>query len=165
MTGFIEDPAFWVGVAFVLFCALAVFGFKVHTLVANALTDRATSIRNELDDARALREEAQALLASYQRRQREAEQEAESIITQANAEAARAAEQAKEDLTAAAARATEAARDKIAQAESAALQEVRDAAIEVAIAAAQAILREKLDADQAAAFIDGSIADLRANLN
>lgn len=148
-----------------MFCALAVFGFKVHTLVANALSDRAEGIQKELDDARALREEAQALLASYQRKQREAEQESEGIITQANAEAERAAEQAKADLVKAAERATEMARDKIAQAESVAMQEVRDAAIEVAIAAAKSILKEKLDADRTAQEIDSSIANLRANLN
>ena len=160
-----EDPAFWVSVAFILFCVLAVFGFKVHTLVATMLADRADGIKKELDDARALREEAQALLASYQRKQREAEQEAAGILTQAGAEAARIAEQAKEDLTKAAERATEQARDKIAQAESVAIQEVRDAAIEVAIAAAEAILKDKIDAAQAAATIDTSIADLRSNLN
>ena len=77
-----SDPSFWVGVSFVLFVLLIVY-FKVPGQMTKALDDRADRIRQELDDAQKLREEAQALLAEYQRKRTEAEKEAEDIVTQA----------------------------------------------------------------------------------
>ena len=77
-----NDPLFWVLVAFVAFLALLLY-YKVPAIVAKALDDRADAIRKELDEARKLREEAQSLLSDYQRKAREAETEAQSIIEQA----------------------------------------------------------------------------------
>ena len=56
---------FWVAVAFVAFLLVLVY-YKVPSLIAKALDDRAEAIRKELDEARRLREEAQNLLADYQ---------------------------------------------------------------------------------------------------
>ena len=73
------NPAFWVGLCFGLFLLLLIYK-KVPATIIAALDKRADLILSELDEARRLREEAQALLADYERKQRGAEKEAESII-------------------------------------------------------------------------------------
>ena len=78
----LEDPAFWALVGLVLFFAIVIY-LKVPGMVAAGLDKRATTIRGELDQARKLREEAQALLAEYQRKARDAASEAEEIVVQA----------------------------------------------------------------------------------
>ena len=88
---------FWVAVSFVGFIALIVY-FKVPGKVTGALDARAEGIRKELDEARRLREDAQAILADYQRKQRDAEREAESIIKQAKAEAKMMADETRASL-------------------------------------------------------------------
>ena len=95
----------------------------------------------ELDEARRLKEEAQALLAQYQRKQREAEQEAAAIIAGAKAEAERLASEAKAKIEDFVARRTKMAETKIAQAEAQALADVRAAAADAAVAAAERVLR------------------------
>ncbi len=75
MDALLHDTSFWVGVAFVIFVVLAWRPLS-RTLVT-ALDERAETIRNNIDEATRLREEAQALLASYKRKQRNAAQEAE----------------------------------------------------------------------------------------
>lgn len=161
---FYADPTFWVAIAFAIFVAALLY-LKVHRRLIDMLDGRSERIRKELDDARELREEAQALLASLQRKQRDAERDAEDIITQATEEAVRMAEQAREDLAKSAERATELAREKIAQAEAAAVGEVREAAIDVAVASAFKVVKDHMDADQGSNAIEESIADLEKNLH
>ena len=159
-----SDSAFWVAVSFVLF-VLALLYFGVPRRITEALDARAAQIAQELDEARKLREEAQALLANYQRKQRDAEQEAEEIVTQARAEAERLAAETREALTDQLARRTKQAQDKIAQAEAQALKEVKDTAAGVAAAAARRIITDRIDQGRDAQLIDQGIKDLGTKLN
>jgi F-type H+-transporting ATPase subunit b len=155
---------FWVAVAFVAFLAILVY-YKVPKLIAKALDDRADAIRKELDEARRLREEAQTLLADYQKRHRNVGQEAEAIVDLARREADAFAHETRASLKDALERRTKLAEDKIARAEAQAVDEVRASAIDVAVAAAERILREKMAGSGGAALIDQSIRDLKGRLN
>lgn len=160
----LQDATFWVLVSFLIFVGLVVY-YKVPGMIAAALDKRAADIANELDEARKLREEAQQVLASYQRKQRDAEKEAQAIVEQARGEAERLAVETKANLAAHVERRTKLAEDKIAQAEAQALQEVRSVAADVAIAAARTIIEQKLDGAKAGALIDKSIAEVKAKLH
>ena len=158
------DATFWVGAAFVLFGGILVY-LKVPGMLTGALDERAKKISDDLDQARELREEAQVLLATYQRKQRDALKEAEEIIAHAKEEAMREAEQAEKKLEEAIARRQQAALNKIALAEAQAENEVRDTAIEIAIAAATAVVAQQVRGDRADALVDTAIQDLRRHLN
>ena len=82
---------FVVAVAFVLFIGVLIY-FKVPGLIAGLLDKRAEGIQSELDEARALREEAQSILASYERKQKEVAAQAEQIVANAKSEAQAAAD-------------------------------------------------------------------------
>ena len=158
------DATFWVGAAFVLFVGILVY-LKVPGMLTGALDERAKKISDDLDQARELREEAQVLLATYQRKQRDALKEAEEIIAHAKEEAMREAEQAEKKLEEAIARRQQAALNKIALAEAQAEKEVRNTAIEIAIAAATAVVAQQVRGDRADALVDTAIQDLRRHLN
>ena len=136
----IKEPEFWVAVAFVLFIGVLVY-VGAHKKVTDALDHRSARIKAELDEARRLRDEAGKLLAEYQRKQREAESEAEAIIADAKAEAERVAAEARVKMEEFVARRTKMAEAKIGQAEAQALADVRAAAADAAVAAAENILR------------------------
>ena len=158
------DATFWVGAAFVLFVGI-LFYLKVPGMLTSALDERAKKISDDLDQARELREEAQVLLATYQRKQRDALKEAEEIIAHAKEEAMREAEQAEKKLEEAVARRQQAALNKFALAEAQAEYEVRDTAIEIAIAAATAVVAQQVQGDRADVLVDTAIQDLRRHLN
>ena len=122
---------FWVAVAFVVFVLILLY-YKVPELIAKSLDDRADAIRKELDEARRLREEAQNLLADYQKKHRNVGQEADAILDQARREAEAFAHETRVGLKDTLERRTQQAEDKIARAETQAVDEVRAAAIEVA---------------------------------
>jgi F-type H+-transporting ATPase subunit b len=158
-----QAAEFWVALATIIFAVLAFRpGAKAVTAM---LDDRADKIRQELEEAQRLREDAQATLASYQRRQRDALKEAEDIIAHAREEAERLRLHSTADLEAAMKRREAQVIDKIAQAEALALQEVKNLTVDIAVAAGGRLLVQNLDAQQSAKLIDASIADLRRNLH
>jgi F-type H+-transporting ATPase subunit b len=158
------DAEFWVAVSFVLF--LAVLGyFGVHRTMLEGLDKRRARIKSELDEAARLREEAEKLLADYQRKQGEAEQEAAAIIAGARAEAERMAAEADARLEDFVARRTAMAETKIAQAEAQALADVRSAAAEAAVSAAERVLAQTAKGKVADALIARGIEDVKKKLN
>jgi F-type H+-transporting ATPase subunit b len=158
------DAEFWVAVSFVIFVGILIY-IRVHHKVAAALDERQARIKSELDEARRLREEAAALLAQYQRKQHEAEGEAQVIIANANAEAERMAADAKEKMEDFVARRTKMAETKIAQAEAQALADVRAAAAEAAVAAAEKILMQTAQGKVADDLLASGIEDVKKKLN
>lgn len=150
--------------AFILFVGVLLY-LKVPALLTGQLDKRADGIRDELNEARALREEAQTILATYERKQKEVQEQADRIVTQAKEEATLAAEQAKVDLKASIARRLAAAEDQIDSAKSAAIKEVRDTAITVAIAAASDVIAKGMSAAEGNKLIDAAIKDAEAKLH
>ncbi|MFP7570968.1 F0F1 ATP synthase subunit B [Marivita sp. S2033] len=155
---------FVVLLGFLLFIGVLIY-FKVPPLLMGLLDKRAENIRSELDEAKALREEAQALLASYERRQREVQDQADRIIAHAKQEAKVAGERAQVDLKNSIERRLAAAEDQIASAQAGAVKEVRDRAIAVAIEAARAVVSKQMTAKEAAKTIDESIATVGQKLH
>lgn len=160
----LQNSDFVVGIAFVIFIAI-LWKVNVHGFIARKLDERAARIRTELDEARRLREEAQSLLAAYERKQKEAEARVQDVVAQARAEAEAAAVQAKRDLDVAIARRLRAAQDQIAQAEADAVREVRNEAIRVAVAAAKDVIAANLTADGRARLVDDGIATVGERLH
>lgn len=164
MMGFFGDANLVVTLSTVLFVALLIY-LKVPGKIGAMLDSRAERIKTELEEARRLREEAQTLLASYERKHKEVEDLAQEIITRARSEANRAAEQGKIELDASIARRLKSAEDQIASAEAAAMKEVRDRAVAVAIEAAREVLVKKMTKKISADMIDASIKDVGAKLH
>ncbi len=155
---------FWVFVAFLIFIGILVY-FRVPQALLGFLDERSRRIRAELDEARRLKDEAQKLLADYQRRRREAEGEAEAIVAGARAEAGRLAEDAKQKMEEFVARRTKLAETKIAQAEAQAIADVRAAAAEAAVGAAERILRDAAKGAVAEDLIVQGVREVRSKLN
>ncbi len=163
-TPLFEDTAFWVSLGFLAVVGLFAY-LGVHKQMAGALDKRAQDIADELDRARALRDEAQETLAKYQRRQREAEDEAEAIIEQARRDAQRIAEEARIKIEEQLERRARAAEDKIARAEAQAIAEVRGRTADLAIEAAREIIRTRMDQGAQSALAERSIDEIRAKLH
>lgn len=155
---------FWVAVAFVIL--MGVFGwFGIHRTILKALDNRSQRIKQELNDARRLRDEAAALLADYKARHASAEREAADIITSAKEEAERIAAEAKTKMEDFVARRTKTAESKIALAEAQAVADVRAAAADAAVTAATTILSQSVKGSVADDLISKGITEVRSKLN
>jgi F-type H+-transporting ATPase subunit b len=161
---FFHEPENWVAIAFVIFIGVLLY-VGVHKKIIEALDHRSARIKNELDEARKLRDEAAALLADYQKKQRQAEQEAQAIVAEARAEAERVAAESHAKVEEFVARRTKLAETKISQAEAQAVADVRAAAAEAAVTAAEKILRETTKGQLADDLVARGIQDVKAKLN
>lgn len=158
------NPEFWVLIAFLGFVGLLTY-YGVPGMVAKMLDARADAIRAELDEARRLREEAQQLLADYQRKSREAEDEAKSIIDQAKREAEIYATETKRGLKESLERRTKLAEEKIARAEAQAVAEVRSMAVDQAISGAEKILKSRMAGESGTKLVETGIRELSSRLS
>ena len=160
----LSNTDFIVSIAFILFIGV-LFYFKVPGMITKMLDERAAGIQSDIDEARALREEAQTLLASYERKQQEVQEQADKIVAQAKVDAEAAAEQARNDLKTSIARRLAAAEEQIASAQAGAVKEVRDTAAVVAVQAAQDVIAKQMTATTANTLIDDAIAEVDAKLH
>ncbi|MBN9041822.1 MAG: ATP F0F1 synthase subunit B [Rhizobiales bacterium 62-47] len=160
----ISTAEFWVAIAFVILVGIFIYA-GVPSAVAKALDRRADRIKDELNEARRLKDEAAALVADYRARRATAEREAQDIVAAAKSEAERIAADAKARLEDFVARRTKSAEGKIAQAEAQALADVRSAAAEAAIAAASQIMARTVTGSVADELLAKGIQDVRDRLN
>ncbi|WP_400086088.1 F0F1 ATP synthase subunit B [Yoonia sp. R78084] len=160
----LANTDFVVTIAFLIFIGILLY-FKVPGLVGGMLDKRADNIKAELDEAKALREEAQALLASYERKQKEVQEQAARIVSAAKEEATNAAASAKEDIAKSITRRLAAAEEQIQSAQASAVKEVRDQAVNVAVAVAKDVMAKQMDAKAAGALIDDAIGTVAEKLH
>lgn len=160
----LRNTDFIVLLAFLVFVGILVY-YKVPSIIGGKLDERADGIRKDLDEARRLREEAQEIYASYERRQREVKGQADEIVANARREAEAQAAKAKDDLKVSIERRLKAAEDQISSAETDAVRAVRDRAVQASVAAASELLAAQVKAGKRSAGIDDAIEEVARRLN
>lgn len=160
----LRNTDFVVLISFLLFVGVLIY-FKVPGMLGGLLDKRAETIRAELEEARKLREEAQELRASFERKKAEVKEQAERIVAKAKADAEAAAKQARAELEGTIARRLRAAEDQIGAAEAAAVRAVRDQAIAVSVSASAELISKNLTAEDAAKLIEQSIGTVDSRLH
>jgi len=161
--GFLQDPTFWVLVAFVIFIGAS--GKKLFGLVVVGLDKRAVKIRTDMEEAEKLLEEAQDLLAAYQRKQRDAAKEAEGIVKHTKEEAERLIQHGRENLDAALERREKLVMDRITQAEAKAMDTVRANTVDLALGATRDYLAANFKGKNADALVNAAITELPGKLH
>ena len=161
---FLNNTNIVVAIGFVIFVGVLLY-FDVPKMLAAKLDERAVKIKGDLEEARALRDEAQTLLASYERKQKEVAAQAEEIVAAARSEAERAAVVAKAEIAKSVERRLATATEQIAAAEKAAVRQIKDRAVSVAVAAAADAISQGMKPQDADALIEASIAEVGAKLH
>lgn len=160
----LSNTDFVVLIAFLIFIGVLVY-YKVPGLVGRKLDERAEGIKSDLDEARAIREEAQSLLADFERKQKDVQAQADRIVAQARDEANEAAKEAREDIARSVERRMKAAEDQLASAETRAVRDIRDQAVSVAVAAARDVIAKQMTTEDRNASIDAAIDEVEAKLH
>lgn len=158
-----HDTNLWVGISFVAF-VLIVYKFA-GKFIANALDSKINEIRQEVETAERLRVEAQELLAQYQRKQRDAEQEAVDIIEKAKEQAVQMQKDAEKDLKDLMQRREEQLKERIKRLEEKAVSDIQSHAADLVVTATQDIIEKKMDSKSAKALGEETIKAVPQYLN
>jgi len=161
--GFFSDPESWVAITFLIVAAL--LARPMSRAIVKQLDARRDGIKSRLDDAAKLHKEAETMLATHQQRLREAQRDAENMLSTARAEAERLSVGGAKDLEELLKRREQQALGRIAQAEADAVREVRAVAVDLAVEAARRIIAEGLTAEKASALTDRTIKELGDRLH
>ncbi|WP_455478620.1 F0F1 ATP synthase subunit B [Bartonella sp. B10] len=153
---------FWAFVGLVIFITLLVY-FKIPKMAVSHLDARAKRIKDELDEALRLREEAQEMLAEYQRKHAEAERDAQEIIAAAKHEVESIIAESRIKAEEYVRNRNKLAEQKIAQAEVDAVRMVSSSAIDLAVSAACTLIAQELNSEKACKLIKESIAEESLN--
>lgn len=149
----------WVSLAMVVVIVLLLWK-KVPAIIGASLDKKIASIRANLDEAAALRADAEKIKAEYEAKAKAAAKEAEAMLAHARSEAEAIVAQARTDAGALIERRGKMAEDKIAAAERGAIAEVRARAASAASAAAAALIAERNTAKADKALVDEAIDGL-----
>jgi F-type H+-transporting ATPase subunit b len=157
--GGVLDATVIVSIAMAVFIAILLWK-KVPGLITRGLDNQIAAIRQRLDEAKALRAEAEALRDEYARKIAGAEQDAANIVAHAREESKLLIADAERNARELTARRAKMAEDKIAAAERQAVQDIRAKAAEAAAAAASRLIAERHDAGADKLLVDRTIAGL-----
>jgi F-type H+-transporting ATPase subunit b len=158
------DPELFVLLGFIVFVGI-LFYVGAHRMLLKTLDARGEAIKAELGEAAKLRDEANALLASFEKKSAEAEANAAAIVAEARAQAEQMAKDAAERMNEFIARRTRQAEAKIAFAEAQAAADVRAAAADRAAKAAESMLREQMQGEAGTILVAREIAGVKSRLN
>ena len=159
----LTDPRTWVTAAFLTFVLLAYK--KIAALIANGLDSRTARIKSELDEARRLREEAEAVLAEYKQKQAEYLKEAEQMLESAKNDAQQLRAYAEAELKASLDARMKQAVERIAQEEASAINDVRDHVVDIALAAARNIISDQVGTMSQEELIKLALADIERKVH
>lgn len=157
------DEKFFILVATVLFVALV--WNPVKRLLSKGLDARSERIKNELDEAIRLKEEAQSILALYQRKQKKTLEEAEGILAHAQEEADFIRKNAEAKLEEELERRTDLALQKISRMQQNVVQEIHDSAVEITLNAARSLIAENLNRELGEDIIDNAMDEIQRKLH
>ena len=133
---------------------------RVPGAVTRGIDNKIAAIKQQLDEAKALRAEAEQLRAEYAAKIAGAEKDAEAMLANARIEAEDILAKAEADGKAMVTRRERMAEDKIAAAEREAVESVRNRAVTAATAASRKLIAEKHGEDADRALADKVIASL-----
>ena len=153
------NPAGWVALAMLAVFALLIWK-KVPGAIGRALDSKIALIRDQLAEAEALRQEAEALKAEYEQKAASIDKDREALLERAKQEAKEIVAKAKKDSEALIERRTRMAEDKIAAEERTAVEQLRAAAADAAAKAAAKLIAERHDAASDAKLVDQSIGEI-----
>ncbi|HEY1709807.1 MAG TPA: hypothetical protein VGG10_16175 [Rhizomicrobium sp.] len=164
MIQLLQNPDTWEALGLLIVIGIILWQ-RVPRMIATQLDDRARTITSELQQAQALRKEAETILIDYQKRASAAKSEAEAIVTETRAEAERFASEQRAQLKAQIERRGRLAQQQIAMAEQQAMLEIRKLAADAATAAAEKIIAARLTEQHSADLVSRSLSDISAKLN
>lgn len=160
--GLLADAHTWVLFSTLIFVALVYV--KGRKPILSSLDSRTAKIKADLDEAARLKAEAQALLADYQQRHKDAVITAQKIIDTAKEATALIQKDAEKKLEENLQRREALLLERIARAESAAVQELRHQAADIAAKAAEQLLADAA-VKNGAKIVDEAIDELPSRLN
>ena len=159
----IIDATFWVSVSFFIFLGLLIY-FKIPQKVSSILLEKINLIRNDIDNAEKLKDEAKNILSDYERKISNSKNEVKLMIDKANEETEKVILKANSDFHIQIENRKKNAEDRIKQMKAQALNDVKNVSIKNAILSTEMLLKNSLDKSKLDKIYTSSVEETKLAL-
>ena len=134
------DATFWVAVSFVIFIGI-IFYLKVPQKVASSLDDSIKKIKDEIENAEKLKDEAKNILSEYESKVSKSKEEIKNLILKAEKNIIKT----NEDFHKVIENRKKSAEEKIKQMKIRAIKDVKNSSVDIAISSLEKIIKNSID--------------------
>jgi len=138
------DATFWVAVSFVIFIGI-IFYLKVPQKVASSLDDSIKKIKEGIDNAEKIKDEAKNILSEYETKVSKSKEEIQNIIQKAKDESEKNIIKTNKEFHNALDNRKKISENKIKQMKLQAIKDVKNASVKIGIQAVEKIIKNSID--------------------
>ena len=138
------DATFWVAVSFLIFVGV-IFYFKVPQRIDDSLNESIKKIKESLDDAEKLKDEAKNILSEYDSKVSKSKEEIKNLISSAKNQAEKNIIKTNEDFHKIIENRKKSAEEKIGQMKIQAIKDVKNSSVDIAIGSVEKIIKNSID--------------------
>ena len=138
------DATFWVMISFFLFIGLLIY-FQIPQKIRSVLEENISSIKNQIDEADKLKEDAKNILAENEKKISNSKAEVKLMIAKANEEAEKNIIKTNQDFHILMENRKRNTEERIKQLKNQALKDIKNTSVKIAIESVENLLKNSLD--------------------
>ena len=159
----IIDATFWVMISFFVFIGLLIY-FKIPQKIKSALDENIDNIKNQINEADKLKEDAKNILTEHERKISNSKAEVQKMISKANDEAEKNVLKTNQDFHNLMESRKKNAEERIKQLKNQALKDIKNASVKVAIDSVEKLIKNSLDKSKLDKIYNSSLEETKLAL-
>ena len=159
----IIDATFWVMISFFVFIGLLIY-LKIPKKIRTTLEENINNIKNQIDEADKLKEDAKNILAEHEKKISNSKAEVKQMINKANEEAEKNVIKTNQDFHNLMDSRKKNAEDRIKQLKNQALKDIKNASVKIAIESVEKLIKNSLDKSKLDKIYSSSIEETKLAL-
>ena len=157
------DATFWVMISFFAFVGLLIY-FKIPQKIKTTLEENISNIKNQIDEAEKLKEDAKNILAEHEKKISNSKAEVKLMINKANEEAEKNVIKTNQDFHNLMETRKKNAEERIKQLKYQALKDIKNASVKIAIESVEKLIKNSLDKSKLDKIYSSSIEETKLAL-
>ena len=138
------DATFWVMISFFVLIGLLVY-FKIPQKIKITLNQNISNIKNQIDEADKLKEDAKNILTEHEKKISNSKAEVKQMISRANEEAEKIVIKTNQDFHNLMETRKKNAEERIKQLKNQALKDIKNASVKIAVESVEKLIKNSLD--------------------
>ena len=159
----IIDATFWVTVSFFIFLGILIY-FKIPQKVKETLEQNISNIKNQINEAEKLKEDAKNILTEHEKKISNSKNEVKEMINKANEEAEQNVVKANQEFHKAIEIRKKNAEERIRQLKNQAEKDIKNASVKIAIESVEKLFKNSLDKSKLDKIYSNSIEETKLAL-
>ena len=159
----ILDATFWVTISFFIFLGILVY-FKIPQKIKNLLDQNILTIRNQINEAEKLKEDAKNILIEHEKKISNSKKEVQNMIDKANEEAEKNVIRVNQEFYRVMENRKKNAEEKIKQLKNQATKDIKNASVKIALESVEKLIKNSLDKSKLDKIYSSSIEETKLAL-